>query len=156
MTTGEKFYTFRHIRKPMKVNGVTVESNLGGVSVYVCIHQDQHLLEFSLAVNDDNQNFNKHVAQQITEGRFKAAKTVLGSYDRTKSLVDNIIEILESLTGHGASALACAVPAGQREAALNRLRSFTKKLPRAQFTGERRPRSVDAANWPFPTASRPN
>ena len=150
----DQFYLFRHVRNGKVNDGDATISNLGGVSLYIFVDQLDAKLTFSVAVNGDKENFNKLVATNITRGRFNAGQVVAGDYDRTKSLVDNCITLLQQSIDYD-GLLGDPVPLALRAAALQRLKSYTKRLPRATFTGSKVPRSEDPATWPFPVTTRP-
>lgn len=150
----DQFFLFRHVRNGKVKDGQETISNLGGVSLYIYVNQIDATMAFSVAVNGDEENFNKHVATNITRGRFGAGQKIDGKYDRTQSLVDNCIALLAESINYE-DVLGDAVPLALRKAALQRLKSYTKRLPRAEFTGLKVPRSEDPATWPFPTSPRP-
>ena len=67
-----------------------------------------------------------------------------------------MIEILSTTVGgaeYASSVPTTTIPHSQKVAALARLRTFTKRLPRATFTGKNVPKSVAPEAWPFPTSA---
>lgn len=133
---------FRHVRNGK--NGQV--SNLGGVTMYIQLDFIQPgitvpQMTFSLAICDDDENFDASIAKSIAEGRFKAGQTVSGYYHQKQSLVQNAIYLLQDAIDvcngiENSDSPTVNVKKGLLEAALIRLNRYTKRLPRAPFTGE--------------------
>ena len=123
---------FRHVRNAK--NGKI--TNSGGVTLYIQVTGNQFIA--SAAICSDTDNFNTSTARKIAHGRFLKGKYLtMGTYDNTKSLVDNVIHALQ-LESHLHSSTSYIIErfnSSEQGTALVKLVRYTKRLPRQPFTG---------------------
>lgn len=122
---------FRHVRNAK--NGKI--TNSGGVTLYIQVTGNQFIA--SAAICSDTDNFNTSTARKIARGRFLKGKYLtMGTYENTKSLVDNVIHTLQ-LESHLHSSTSHTIErfnSSEQGTALVKLVRYTKLLPRQPFT----------------------
>ena len=63
------------------------------IALKMDVNQDEGLITYSCAICSEEDNFCRATARDLTDKRMEAGDVYTGSFDREKTLVENIIDI---------------------------------------------------------------
>lgn len=98
---------FRYVRNHDLIDGKIVVNSHGGIVFKFLIDQTGETLIFTWCVCRSDENFNRKLGKLITQGRFEKYRYVDDTicmhthYDRNLSLIDNVLEHLNSIKNIG-------------------------------------------------------
>lgn len=138
-TLPDKVRLFRHVRDGKVEDGKATISPSGGLSFYIEVNYPEHEITFATCVQSLGQNFQYRLGRNVSKGRFEHGQTLTGPYFADKSLIENVLLVLQDVNSAAIQhpevykmLVETKIDSNMLILAANMLESFTESLPREQ------------------------